>query len=264
MMVSSQSEDNLRHAGELVREAAEQGAQFAVLPEMFCCPYEKDSFGKNKEPAGGRIWKSLQKMAEENHIYLIGGTMPEEDGDRLYNTCFVFDPSGKQIARHRKVHLFDVDIPGGQRFFESHTFSAGNDITVTDTEYGTIGIEVCFDIRFEEISRLMALKGAQMIFVPANFNRTTGPKHWDLLFRSRALDNQLFEFGCSAAADEQASYVAYGHSIAVSPWGEELGCLDEGEEILFTEVDLKRNEEVRSQIPVLLHRRTDLYEVLEK
>jgi len=259
MKIVSCAEENLRHAAELVKAAAHEGADFAVLPEMFCCPYISESFVKNKESAGGRIWQALSAMARDNGIYLIGGSMPEEDKGRLYNSCFVFDREGRQLARHRKMHMFDIDIKGGQYFRESDTFTAGNDVTLADTEFGRIGIEICFDIRFEELTRLMALGGAKMIFVPANFNRTTGPVHWQLLFSARALDNQLYMFGCSAAGNEKADYVSYGHSIAVSPWAEVLGQLEDGEDILLADIPLQRVDEVRSQLPVLSCRREAVY-----
>ncbi len=262
MKVVEEVELNLRCAGERVAEAAGRGAQIVVLPEMFCCPYTSKSFVKNQEPQGGRAWQALRRMAADSHVYLIGGSVPECDGEgHIYNTCFVFSPDGVQRAGHRKVHLFDIDVPGGQSFRESNTFTAGDEFTVIDTEYGRTGVEICFDIRFEEQTRLMALSGARMIFVPAAFNMTTGPAHWELLFRSRALDNQLYMFGCAPARDEKGAYVSYGNSIAVSPWGEVLGRLGADEGILYVEADMGRVDAVREQIPVLKNRRADLYEL---
>lgn len=148
--------------------------------------------------------------------------MPEEDGEKIYNTSFVFDRSGNQIVRHRKMHLFDIRVDGGQSFCESDTFSAGEDITVFDTEFGKMGLIICFDIRFPELTRLEAFKGAQAVFVPAAFNMTTGPAHWELSFRARALDNQVFMVGCAPARDENAFYVSYANSIVTGPWGDVL------------------------------------------
>lgn len=263
MDVDQEVNVNLQRARQGVRSAAEQGADFVVLPEMFCCPYTSESFVKNQQPQGGSIWQALCRMAADNHVYLIGGSIPETGAEgRIYNTCFAFAPDGVQIARHRKIHLFDIDVPGGQRFMESDTFTAGEDVTVVNTAFGKIGIEICFDIRFQELTRLMALEGAQMVFVPAAFNMTTGPAHWELHFRGRALDNQLFMFGCAPARDENGPYVSYGNSIAVSPWGKVLQRLDEHSGILLQQIDTDEVEAVRGQIPIMRNRRTDLYSLI--
>ena len=255
---------NLERAKSNVRLAAEQGANIVVLPEMFCCLYESESFVKNQEPQGGRIWQALCRMAADNKVYLVGGSIPESEGSKIYNTCFVFAPDGVQIAKHRKVHLFDIDVKNGQSFRESDTFTAGNQVTVVNTKYGRIGIEICFDIRFEELTRLMALDGAKMIFVPAAFNMTTGPAHWETHFKGRALDNQVFMFGCAPARDEMGPYVSYANSIAVSPWGQIIEKLDKEESILFCDIDLDETDSIREQLPILKNRRTDLYTISQK
>ena len=259
--VSVNVDENLERAAAMVAEAARNGAKLAVLPEMFCCMYTNKSFRLNKEPRGGRIWSALRAMAADNGVYLVGGTMPEEDGGNIYNTCFVFSPEGEQIARHRKVHLFDIDVEGGQRFFESETFTPGDDVTTFDTPWGRIGVEICFDIRFQELARLTALQGAELIIIPAAFNMTTGPAHWELHFRARAVDNQVFMLGCAPARDENGPYVSYGNSIFTSPWGEVLGRLDEKPGILYAEVDFARVASVRRQLPIMKNRRADLYSV---
>ena len=146
--------------------------------------------------------------------------MPERDDTRIYNTSFVFDPTGTCVARHRKMHLFDIDVRGGQRFFESETFTAGDSVTVFDTPFGKLGLCICFDMRFPELARCMALSGAQAIVAPAAFNMTTGPAHWELLFRQRAVDNQLFTLGVAPARDAAGPYVSYGNSLVCSPWGD--------------------------------------------
>lgn len=250
---------NLETAREKVKYAAGQGADIVVLPEMFCCLYQSASFVKNKEPQGGRIWQALCRMAADNRVYLVGGSMPEQDGDKIYNTSFIFAPDGVQIGKHRKIHLFDIDVEGGQHFKESDTFTAGSKPTVINTKLGVIGVEICFDIRFEELTRLMALEGAEMVFVPAAFNMTTGPAHWQTHFRGRALDNQLFMFGCAPARDVDGPYVSYGHSIAVSPWGDVIEELDEAPGVLICEIDTDQIGSIRQQLPIMKNRRTDLY-----
>lgn len=262
MRVTEDKERNLRSAADAVRRAADAGAQVVCLPEMFVCPYERRAFLAAREARGGRIWSALAQMAAESRVVLIGGSFPEAAEGRLYNTCFVFDAAGRQIARHRKVHLFDIDIAGGQRFRESDTFSPGADLTVFDTPLGRFGVVICFDIRFPELMQLMALYGAEAVFVPASFNMTTGPVHWQLLFRARALDAQIFLLGCSAARDARSRYVAYGHSLAISPWGTVLAELGAQPETLLVTLDLDEALRTRAQIPVMAGaRRTDLYEL---
>ena len=136
--------------------------------------------------------EGLAALSRELGIWIVGGTIPEREGKKLYNTCYVYDDQGRQAARHRKIHLFDVNVEGGQYFMESDTFAPGNDITLLDTPWGRLGLCVCFDLRFEELCRVMTLRGARMILAPAAFNMTTGPAHWELLLRQRAGDNQLF------------------------------------------------------------------------
>jgi len=259
MEVGDSVQENLKTARRMSREAAERGADMLVLPEMFCCPYTSRSFVQNKEERGGEIWSALQQIARENRCYLIGGSMPEAEGDRIYNTSFIFDRSGAQIARHRKVHLFDIDVPGGQRFFESDTFTAGDSLTLIDTEYGRLGVMICFDIRFQEMTRLMALKGARAVIVPAAFNMTTGPAHWELHFRARALDNQIFLCGCAPARDEQGEYVSYGNSIITDPWGDIIARLDETPGILLQTLELDRIDLIRNRLPIMHNRRQDVY-----
>ncbi|MCH3971683.1 MAG: carbon-nitrogen hydrolase family protein [Oscillospiraceae bacterium] len=259
MHVSEKKEENLRRAAALVKQAADRGAQIAVLPEMFVCPYENSWFVRAAEARGRDIWRALSRMAQGNHIWLVGGSFPEQEDGCLYNTCFVFDPQGREAARHRKMHLFDIHVESGQSFCESATFSAGEDITVFPTEFGKIGVCICFDFRFPELAGLMQRRGAQLLLVPAAFNMTTGPAHWELLFRQRAVDNQLFTAGIAPARDTAAPYVSYANSILCSPWGSVLERAGEGEQILLHEIDFAENASVRRQLPLIFARRSDLY-----
>ena len=264
MPVTADRAGNIAYACEKIREAAAGGADVAVLPEMFCCPYQNDCFRPYGEPEGGPAQAALSAAAAENRIYVVGGTVPELEGDRVYNTCYVYDRQGRQIARYRKAHLFDIDVEGGQRFKESDTFTPGSEITTFETEFGTMGLCVCFDMRFEELARCMCLRGAKVIFVPAAFNMTTGPAHWELLFRQRAVDNQCFTVGVAPARDESASYVAYGNSIVAEPWGSVLCRAGAEAATLYADLDLSRVDAIRQQLPILSARRTDLYEVRER
>ena len=257
-------EGDLKIAAEYVKRAVDQGAQIVSLPEMFCCTYANEYFWPAAEEKGGYIWSALRDIAIENKVYFIGGSMPEVEDGKLYNTSFVFDPDGNQIARHRKMHMFDIDVKGGQFFKESDTFTPGNDVTVFDTPYGKVGVEICFDIRFFEQTRLMALQGADIVISPGEFNMSTGPVHWELLFRARALDNQIFVCGCAAARNVNGPYVSWGNSLIVDPWGTVVAKLDGEAGIIVQEIDTDMITNVRNQIPVMSARRTDLYDVVLK
>ena len=195
--------ETMKKAAAFVRRAAEGGADLAVLPEMFNCPYSGKYFRRFAAEGHEKAVGAMSAWAKENGVYLVGGSVPETEGERLYNTCYVFDREGRQIAKHRKVHLFDVDIPG-MRFRESATFSQGEEITVFDTEFGKMGAAICFDVRFPELFRSMAVRGAKVIFLPAQFNMATGPAHWAETLKIRAVDNELFFVGASAARYESA------------------------------------------------------------
>ena len=262
MPVIKDKAENLARAAKEVQRAAADGAELAILPEMFCCPYSNASFRANAEEAGGRIHTAMAEAARKAGLWLVAGSMPELADGKIYNTSFVFDSSGHQVAFHRKVHLFDIDVQGGQRFFESETLSAGNRATVFDTPFGRLGLCICFDIRFPELARVMALAGAQAMIVPAAFNLTTGPAHWELAFRQRAVDNQFFTLGVAPARDEEGTYVSYGNSIACDPWGTVIARAGSGEEQLLVELDFSRNEAVRRQLPLLSARRPAVYHTL--
>lgn len=259
MRVTRDRAENIAAACRLIRRAAEQGAEFVMLPEMFCCPYENIAFRPYGEEQDGPAQRALSALAAALGIWIVGGSIPELEENRVYNTSFVYDSTGRQVARHRKMHLFDISVEGGQTFRESDTLSPGGEITVFDTPWGKMGLCICFDLRFEELARLMALRGARVIFVPAAFNMTTGPAHWELLFRQRAVDNQLFTVGTSPARSESETYVAWGHSIVCDPWGSVLHQCGAEEEISITSLDLHRVESVRRQLPILRARREDIY-----
>ncbi len=253
---------NIEKARNMIREAAAGGVKAAALPEMFNCPYDNKVFPVFAESyPGGETIQMLSEAAAANKIYVFGGSVPEKEGDCIYNTCFVFGPDGKLLARHRKLHLFDVDIKGKVKFKESDTLGAGNEVTVVNTSLGKIGVAICYDIRFPELARLMTLQGAVLMIVPAAFNMVSGPAHWELSVRMRAVDNQFYVAGIAPARDEDASYVAYGHSMAADPWGQVVGSLEEKEGLLTVDIDPQEITRVRSEFPLLKHRRQDLYEV---
>ena len=283
--VFADKEKNIRQLEEILAAGKTAGADLVTLPEMFACPYETPNFPRYAEPEGGPTWQALSALAKKYGIYLSAGSMPEldmvsEGGTRsgnftglasevpsgclkknVYNTAYVFDRQGRQIGKHRKAHLFDIDVKGGQYFKESDTLSPGDHIGCFDTEFGRIGLCICYDFRFPETARLMAQDGAKIILVPAAFNMTTGPAHWELMFRGRAVESQCYVIGTAPARDLHSSYISWGHSIVVDPWGTVLMQMDEKEGIRIVELDLDYVEEVRQQLPLLKHRRTDLYEL---
>lgn len=269
MNVVDNKDENINKAIQMIKESKKQGADLAVLPEMFNCPYENEKFIEYAEEMEESITlKEISKIAKEENIHVLAGSIPEleNDGDSqsIYNTAVLFDNSGNILGKHRKMHLFDIDVKGKICFKESDTLSAGNEITVIETELAKIGIGICYDIRFVELSRIMALNGAEILIFPGAFNLTTGPAHWEILFRSRALDKQTFTIGVAPALDRDANYNSYGHSIAVSPWGELIEELGFDEELKIVEIDLDEIARIREEIPVLKNRRTDLYEIKKK
>ena len=253
-------DETMAKARRMLADAAARGTDVAVLPEMFACPYDRAWFKRFAARGHGETVAALSAWAKEFGLILVGGSVPEREGERLYNTSFVFDAQGSMLARHRKIHLFDVDLPG-MSFHESHTFSPGGEVTTFETPFGTMGLAVCFDLRFPELFRAMAVRGAKVIFLPAQFNLTTGPAHWELSLRSRAVDNELFLVGASAARYEGFSYECWGHSTVVDPLGTVIASCDETEQILYSELDLGRIDTVRQQLPTFLHLRRDVYEV---
>ncbi|KAF2246772.1 carbon-nitrogen hydrolase [Trematosphaeria pertusa] len=266
---------NLSHARTKVLEATKQGAKIVVLPECFNSPYGTKYFPKYAETLlpsppteeQSPTFHALSQLAKEAGAYIVGGSIPErekKDGDseeKLYNTSLTFGPSGELLATHRKVHLFDIDIPGKITFRESDVLSPGNRITLIDLpEYGKIAVAICYDIRFPELAMIAARKGAFLLLYPGAFNLTTGALHWELQARARAMDNQVYVGLCSPSRDMQADYNAWGHSMLVDPNAEVLAQLDEKEGMVVGELKVGRIEEVRKGIPLYGQRRFDVYE----
>ncbi len=253
-------DNNLMKAERMIRQTAHEGAEVAVLPEMFTCPFSSSLFPSYAEAPGGETVQLLGKLAKELNIYIVGGSIPEIENGKIYNTCYMYAPDGNIIAKHRKLHMFDVDLPGGASYKESDAITAGDHITVADTPFGKVGLAICFDMRFAELFRIMQQEGATLIFVPAAFNLVTGPAHWEVTIRMRALDQELFMIVCSPARNPDSVYVSYGHSMIVSPYGKIVTELSTEEQLRLCEIDLDEIEKVRRELPILTARRTDLYE----
>lgn len=268
LSVTADKERNIVHAKKAIEEAAGRGAELVLLPEIWNSPYSNDSFPVYAEDieAGGDAapsYSMLSEVARSLQITIVGGSIPERSSDRLYNTCCVFGKDGSLKGKHRKIHLFDIDIPGKITFKESKTLTAGQHPTIVDTDVGRIGIGICYDIRFQELAMLYAARGAHLICYPGAFNMTTGPLHWELLQRARAADNQLFVATCSPARDSGAGYIAWGHSTLVGPFGEIIATTEHEEAIIVEEIDYSQIELRRSNLPLEKQRRGDLYQLVD-
>lgn len=262
MNVVDDKKANLKKASSMIAESAEKNADFIILPEMFNCPYSNEKFIEyGEDEHESCTLNEISRLAKENNVYILAGSIPERESDKLYNTSYLFDKTGQIIAKHRKMHLFDIDVKDRITFKESDVLTAGDEFTIADTEFGKIGIGICYDIRFVELARIMVEKGALVLVYPGAFNQTTGPAHWELLFRSRALDNQTFCIGVAPALNEDASYHSYGHSIVTNPWGELIAEASEKEELIICEIDLDEIKKVREELPILKNKREDLYRV---
>lgn len=261
MRIKSSKSDNLQHAADLIEDAVKRGSSLIALPECFNSPYGTQYFAEYAENIPGETSDFLSGLAKRHGVFLIGGSIPERDAAKLYNTCMVFGPDGTLLAKHRKLHLFDIDVPGRITFKESSVLSAGNTFTMFETPMCKVGIGICYDMRFAELAQVYAQSGCKLLVYPGAFNMTTGPAHWELLQRARAVDNQIYVAAVSVARDESAKYIAWGHSAVASPWGDVCCKLDEKEGILYADIDLDHLENVRQQIPLTAQRRHDLYKV---
>ncbi|KAK3109899.1 Omega-amidase nit3 [Teratosphaeriaceae sp. CCFEE 6253] len=261
---------NLSNARSNVLEATSRGANLVVLPECFNSPYGVKYFAKYSETLlpspptkeQSPSFHALSDMAKEAQAYLVGGSIPEYSAEtkKYYNTNLTFGPDGKLLATHRKVHLFDIDIPGKIQFRESDVLSPGNKVTLVDLpEYGKIAVAICYDVRFPELAMIAARKGAFLLLYPGAFNLTTGALHWELQARARAMDNQLYVALCSPARDMEAEYNAWGHSMVVDPNAGIMAQLEEKEAICYADLEEGKIEETRRGIPIYTQRRFDVY-----
>ncbi|KAI4216509.1 MAG: hypothetical protein LQ351_000998 [Letrouitia transgressa] len=270
LATGSDKKANLSRARSRVLEASRSGASLIVLPECFNSPYGCQFFPSYAEtllpspPSEEQspTFHALSTLAKETQTYLLGGSIPEYEIEtkKFYNTSLMFDTEGKLIATHRKVHLFDIDIPGKITFKESEVLSPGNRITIVNLpEYGKIALAICYDVRFPELATIAARRGCFLLLYPGAFNLTTGPLHWSLLARARAVDNQVYVGLCSPARDMDASYNAWGHSMIVDPNATVVSEATENEEIVYAHLAGDKIEETRKGIPLSQQRRFDVY-----
>lgn len=266
IQLSSQDdvEKNLGRARELVRQARQAGAELVVLPENFAIMGEEEEKRVLAESLenGGKISSFCASLAKEQGVFVVAGGMPEksDDRERPFNTSALFGPSGELVARYRKIHLFDVDVPGGQSYRESRSTMGGGEPVVTDVRGVPLGMTVCYDLRFPELYRRLAALGARIITVPAAFTLMTGKDHWHVLLRARAIENQVFilaaaQTGKHASRGEGGGRQTYGKSLIVDPWGDVLAQAAEGEGFAMARLDFDAQDRVRAALPCLTHRK---------
>ncbi|CAN8025771.1 unnamed protein product [Ixodes persulcatus] len=262
LAVTANKAENVKRASRLIRDASSAGAKILCLPECFNFPYEPKDFSKHAESIPGISSEMLSRCAEENKVYLVGGTLSERENGKLYHTSMVYGPDGSMLAKHRKIHLYDIDVPGKITFRESDFLTPGNAMTTFNTPFCKVGVGVCFDIAFAPMTQIFAQLGCKLVVYPAAFNTTTGPLYWKLVPRFRSFENQVYVAMVSLARDETASYVTWGHSMLVDPTAIVIQSAGVGEELVLAEVDFNYLDWVRNQMPVNHKKRDDLYKVV--
>ena len=264
-MVSSPSvAENLATAAMLLAQAADAGAQLAVLPENFTLMgrSEDDKVAVRERAGDGPLQTFLAEQAAKHRIWLVGGTIPLHavGGDhRVRAACLLFDTTGRPVARYDKVHLFDVQVVGSaERYAESATIEPGERYVVADTPLGPLGLAVCYDVRFPEQFRALAVGGMTVLVLPAAFTAATGKAHWETLLRARAIENQCYVVAAAQGGSHANGRETYGDSLIIDPWGDILGRLPQGPGVVLGEFDAEHLKQIRRQFPVLEHRVTDV------
>src|SRR6266849_1251723 len=248
---------NLARAEALVREAAGRRARLVVLPEVFAWRGASAEEAAADEPIPGPTTERLAALARELAIHLCAGSLLERaPGEaRAYNTSCLFDPRGELVARYRKLHLFDVDLPGRVSVRESATRAPGAEVIAAPTELGTLGLSVCYDLRFPELYRRLMRAGAEVLLVPSAFTFPTGAAHWEVLCRARAIENQCYVVAPDQAGTSPHGFADYGESLIVDPWGRVLARAGDGEGVITAEIDRAYLARVRRELPCLAHAR---------
>jgi deaminated glutathione amidase len=244
---------NLEKAESFVVEAARSGARLIVLPEVFLWRGPRTEERSTAEPIPGPSSNRLGDLARQLGIHLLAGSMMEENGAKPFNTSVLLDPHGDIVARYRKLHLFDVDIPGHVTVRESDTRMPGDSVVTAPTELGVIGMSVCYDLRFPELYRRLTLAGAEIIAIPSAFTFPTGAAHWEVLVRARAIENQVYVIAPDQIGRSAGGVVDFGNSMIVDPWGKPVARAADREMVIFAEIDRDYQERVRRELPCLTH-----------
>lgn len=246
---------NLDQAMALLRQAREQGAELAALPEYFCAMglRDTDKLAYRESFGAGPIQDFLRRAARELQLWIVGGTLPlvADDDAHVLNSSLVFSPQGECVARYDKIHLFGFQR-GEERYDEAATIEPGGTVACFDSPAGRIGLSVCYDLRFPELFRAMG--EVDLIVLPAAFTWTTGRAHWEVLLRARAIENQCYVMAPAQGGCHESGRVTWGHTMIVDPWGEILACRDEGPGVVVADLDPARLAAVRGSLPALRHR----------
>ena len=252
-------EENIATARALVAEAAASGASLVTLPEYWPIMglRDTDKVGHAEQPGAGPIQAFLAEAAREHGIWLIGGTLPlvSNDAAKVMNTTLVYNPDGARIGRYDKLHLFDVDLPNGDRYRESSAYVAGDRAVVASTPWGKLGLSVCYDVRFPALYRTLAGADAAILSIPAAFTVPTGAAHWHILLRARAIETGCFVVAAAQSGTHADGRSTYGHSLVVDPWGEVLLDMGEGVGAAVVDLDLGAVAAARGRIPALANAR---------
>jgi predicted amidohydrolase len=249
---------NLERAEQLVRVGAARGANLVALPEVFNWRGKRNEQAAAAETLDGPTLTLMSRLAHELQIHIVAGSITEQAvaGDsRCYNTSVLLGPDGKQIAVYRKIHLFDIDLPGRVTVRESDTKLAGDDVVTASTPLGAIGLSICYDLRFPELYRRLTFAGAQIIAIPSAFTFPTGEAHWEALIRARAIENQAYVIAPAQFGPNIYGYSDYGNSMIVDPWGRVLARASDQEGVVVAPIDLEYQERVRRELPALKHAR---------
>lgn len=261
MSSTPNKEENLDTAERLIRSAASSGGGLIALPELWNCHGLEGVYRENAEPIPGPTTEFLGGLAQELGVYLLGGSILEGDpsSTKLHNTSTFFGPDGRMTAVYRKIHLFDVKAPD-REYLESRTIAAGTEIVTAKAGAATVGLSVCYDLRFPELYRLLALRGAEVLAVPAAFTLQTGKDHWELLLRARAVENQVYVVAPAQWGRKADGRWTYGRSIIVDPWGTVLSQCPDRDGYALATLDLDYLDSFREEFPALKHRRPEIYD----
>ena len=249
---------NVGDASAMIRQAASAGANYVQTPEVTTLmALDKDLlFGRAQPEADNEALKHFQSLARELKIWLHIGSMAVlvREG-RLANRAYVISPDGAIVARYDKIHMFDCDLPGGESYRDSANYEAGNEAVIAALPWGGLGLSICYDLRFPNLHRALAQKGARFIAIPAAFTRTTGEAHWHTLIRARAIETQCYVFAAAQGGRHAHGRETFGHSLIVSPWGEILAEAGTEPGIISADIDLKAQDDIRQRLPSLRHDR---------
>jgi predicted amidohydrolase len=246
----------------LLEEAAAAGADLATLPELWPSYGSQGWLRELAEPVPGPRTERLARIARARSMWVLGGSVPERDDGRVFNTSCLFDRTGELVARYRKIHLFDVDIPGQPPMRESALFAEGSELVSHETDEARVGLSICYDVRFPELYRGLMALGAEILLVPSAFTRVTGEAHWEVLLRARAIEDQCFvvapaQWGPWGAPEDGRR--THGHSMIVDPWGRVLvEAPGDGDGVWLADLDMAELRRVRTSLPALQHRRLGL------